>query len=70
MVKSRNIQIVALALAVTLMYSAIGYIVFYGSLVPRTEEMDKVDIQKKKRAKYYERVGKNGRAVDIRHHGK
>lgn len=66
MIKNRYVQIVALAIAVTLMYSAIGYIIFYGSLVPRTGEMDKVYIQKKKRVKYYERVGKNRLAVDVR----
>ena len=56
----------ALALAITLLYSAIGFIIFHGSLVPRTEELDKADIQKKMRAKSYERVGKNGKPVDVR----
>lgn len=63
-IKNRYVQIVALALAITFIYSAIGHVIWQAILIPRSEEMDKVDLIQKKRAAYYKRIANEEKATD------
>lgn len=58
MFKNKYVQLVVIAVATTFMYVAMACLIFNAVLIPRSEEMDKVDLIQKKRAAYYERVEK------------